>query len=163
MRRLLLVGLVCLLASAALAQGKIAGTWKCPKPPAATTHSYPAGDRPNHNYTLVQFKCTASKGEIAGVKENAGSGVEFSESTGDSVSAHGVFTGTMANGDQVRYKYTGTSTVKGGALALGSNKFELSGTGKFKDLKGSGTCTGKGNKDGSSNWTCTGTYSGVSK
>jgi len=161
MRRFLVIGLVCLFASAALAQGRISGTWSCPKPPAATTHSYAAGDKPNHNYNLVQFKCTASKGEIAGVKEKEGSGVEFSETTGNNAANHGVFTETMANGDHVTYKYTGSAVSKNGNLVSGANKFDLSGTGKFKDLKGSGTCSGKGNKDGSSTWTCTGTYTGV--
>jgi len=43
MRRLLLVvGVMCLCASLALAQGKIANAWTCPKP--ADAHSIEIGD-----------------------------------------------------------------------------------------------------------------------
>jgi len=39
------------------------------------------------------------------------------------------------------------------------NKWKiLSGTGKYKGIKGSGTCSGKLNAD-AADWECTGTYS----
>ena len=45
-------------------------------------------------------------------------------------------------------------------MQSGSNKWQATGgTGKFKGINGSGTCTGTGNADGSTTWTCTGTYS----
>ena len=44
-------------------------------------------------------------------------------------------------------------------LESGSNKWTVTGgTGQFKGMKGSGTCKGKGNPDGSADFTCTGAY-----
>ncbi|MBI2677634.1 MAG: hypothetical protein HYX28_02515 [Candidatus Koribacter versatilis] len=154
------LGLVCLSATLAAAQGKIASTWHCPKPAGGA--NYQIGDQPGHSYALVQYHCTASKGEIATVKEKEGTSTEFSEMSGDKSSGHGMFVATMANGDHVHYSFTSQSTWKNGMMQSGSNKFEVKGgTGKFKGAKGSGTCAGKGNKDGSADFTCTGTYTGV--
>src|SRR5438477_13162965 len=71
----LLVGLVCVCAVAALGQNKISNQWNCAK--ATVEHSLPVGDQPNHAYMINQFKCTAAKGEMAGVKDKEGSGTEF--------------------------------------------------------------------------------------
>lgn len=66
----------------------------------------------------------------------------------------------MANGDKIYATYQPTVTLKDGQMQSGSDKFQFTGgTGKFKGIKGSGTCKGTGSADGSSNWTCTGTYS----
>ena len=154
----LVVGLVCLCATVALAQGKVANGWACGKP--AMAHSIEVGDQPNHAYSIGQIKCTATKGEIAGVKEKEGTGTEFAEVTGNSSSGHGVFVETMANGDKIHFTYQTTATIKNGQMQSGTNKWQAtSGAGKFKGIKGSGTCTGTGNADGSTTWTCTGTYS----
>ena len=159
-KSLLIVGLLCLGASVAAAQGKISSGWACPKP--APGQSYQVGDQPNHSYNLGQFRCMATNGEVAKVKEKEGTGTEFSEITGNNSSGHGIFVATMANGDHVHYVYTTTATWKNGMMQTGANKWAIKGgTGKFKDAKGSGTCAGKANKDGSAAWTCTGTYSGV--
>ena len=84
-----------------------------------------------------------------------GTGTEFAEITGDSSQGHGVFVETMANGDNIHFTYQ-----TAGAIKSGSNKWQATGgTGKFKGINGSGTCTGTGNADGSTTWTCTGTYS----
>ncbi len=70
--------------------------------------------------------------------------------------------GHLANGDHVHYAYTSSVNLTEGMMTTGSNKFEITGgTGKFKAIKGKGGCTGKGNADGSSTWTCTRTYTGV--
>ena len=66
----------------------------------------------------------------------------------------------MANGDKIYFTYQPTGTSKNGVMQSGSNKWQATGgTGKFKGIKGNGACSGKGNADGSTNWTCTGTYS----
>src|SRR4029079_1647874 len=79
MRRLLLVlGATC-LAVPTIAQtpasGKMATSWKCAAPSPA--NAVPVGDEPTHMYVVEQVKCTASKGEIAGVKEKEGTATEF--------------------------------------------------------------------------------------
>ena len=159
MRKLMLVGvLVCLCATVALAQGKVENGWACGKP--AMSHSIEVGDQANHAYAIAQFKCTSTKGEIEGVKEKEGTGTEFSEVTGNSSKGHGVFVETMANGDMIHFSYQTTATLKDGQMVSGSDKWEATGgSGKFKGIKGSGTCTGTGNADGSSTWSCSGTYS----
>ena len=91
---------VCLCASFALAQGKVANEWKCAKP--AMQHSIEVGDQPNHAYSISQTKCAATKGEIGGVKEKEGTGTDFFEVTGNNSSGHGVFVETMANWRQAQ-------------------------------------------------------------
>lgn len=148
---------VLLFAATAGAQGKLISTWNCPK--GAAPHSLDVGDEPNHAYAINQANCTASKGQIEGVKDKTGVGTEFHDVMGNSNHWHGVFVVTMANGDKVHYDYQGSGTTKDGNFVSGTNKWTISGgTGKFKGLKGSGTCAGKGAADGSATWECTGTY-----
>ena len=157
---LIIVCSVFLFASMAAAQGKVDNQWKCSKP--SVEHSIPVGDQPGHAYMIEQIKCSAAKGEIAGVKEKEGTGTEFHDVMGDKDSLHGIFVETMTNGDKITYSYEGTVTLKAGKFVSGSNKWmSTSGGGKFKGIKASGTCSAKGNPDGSSVFDCTGTYSGV--
>ncbi len=153
----LAVVLVCLCATLALAQGKVANGWACGKP--AMANSIPVGDQPNHAYAIDQIKCTSTKGEIGGVREKEGTGTEFGDVTGNNSKGHGIFVETMANGDTIYATYEPTVTLKDGQIESASDKWQYTGgTGKFKGIKGSGTCKGTGSADGS-NWTCSGTYS----
>jgi hypothetical protein len=134
---------------------KVASSWKCAPP--NPVHALPVGDTPDHMYILQQGKCTATKGEIAGIADKEGTSTEFLESSGSTAKGHGMFVETMANGDKIyiSYDFTGTSANK--VLQSGSNKWMVTGgTGKFTGAKGSGTCAGKGNPDGSANFDCTG-------
>ena len=159
MRKLvLIVGLMFLSATVALAQGKTATGWTCGK--AAMMHSIEIGDQPNHAYSIDQIKCTATKGEIAGVKEKEGLGTEFAEVAGNNSSGHGVFVETMANGDKIHFTYQFSASLKNGQMVSATDKWQaVGGTGKFKGIKGSGSCTGTGAADGSATWNCSGTYS----
>jgi hypothetical protein len=153
----LVVGVVCVCASLALAQGKTSNAWNCPKPSDA--HSIDVGDKPSHAYSVDQITCTSTKGEIAGVREKEGTGTEFAEVTGNSMKGHGVFVETMANGDKIQFVYQFTATTKDGQMQSGSNKYQAtSGAGKFKGIKASGTCKGTAKADGSVDWACSGTY-----
>ena len=162
MRRLLLVlAATCLVVPTTIAQtpasGKTATSWKCAAP--NPVNALPVGDVPNHMYVVEQVKCTATKGEIAGVQEKEGTGTEFAEVTGDTSKGHGVFVETLANGDKAIVSYTFTGTSKSNVMVSGSNKWTItSGTGMLKGAKGSGTCTAKGNPDGTANFECNGTY-----
>lgn len=74
------------------------------------------------------------------------------------MTGHGRYNVTMDNGDKVFYTYetSGSTDITKPA----SNKWKiLSGNGKYKGIKGSGTCSGKLSADGAADWTCTGTYS----
>ena len=104
MRKLLLVICsVCLLSCAALAQVKSDVQWKCAK--ASISHSIDVGDKPGHSYAVDQINCTATKGELAGVKQKSGVGTEFLEINGDKFTGHGEFIETLANGDKSSYTY----------------------------------------------------------
>jgi len=71
---------------------------------------------------------------------------------------HGSFNVTMDNGDKVYYTYEESRSTD--IAKPGSNKWQIhGGTGKYKGIKGSGTCAGTFSADGSSDWACTGTYS----
>src|SRR6266702_4204088 len=50
----LVLCLVCLVSSVALAQGKTNVQWKCDKP--SLQHSIPVGDNPGHAYAIEQIK-----------------------------------------------------------------------------------------------------------
>lgn len=150
MRKLLIAAISLLVfGSAAAAQNKIETKWQCAKQSAE--HSFAVGDIPNHNYMILQGTCTAVSSD-SGFAEKSGAYTEFRETWKVSFTWHGRFNVTMGNGDMVYYTYEGSEPT--------SNKWTIqSGTGKHKGIKGSGTCAGKLNKDGSSEWTCTGTYS----
>jgi len=160
MRKLVLMVVTLLaVASASSAQtsGKVSTVWKCVAPSPA--HALPVGDAPDHVYVVQQGKCTASSGEIAGMKQKEGASTEFVEGTATTAKGHGVFVETMANGDKIFYSYEFTGTSKNKVLDTGTNKWMVSGgTGQFKGMKGNGTCQAKGNPDGSGEYTCTGTY-----
>ena len=161
MRRLLLVLAAACLAVPTIAQtpasGKMASSWKCAAPSPA--NAVPVGDEPTHMYVVEQVKCTAAKGEIAGVKEKEGTATEFVEVTGDTSKGHGVFVETLDNGDKAFVSYTLTGTSKNKLLVSGSNKWTFTGgTGMLKGAKGNGMCTAKGNADGSADFECSGSY-----
>jgi hypothetical protein len=158
MHKLLLVGSFLLLsATVASAQGKLASQWNCAKP--AVTHNLEAGDRSAHAYMISQSKCLPGASEIGGVKEKEGTATQADEVSGDSSTFHGRFIETLENGDTVHYSYKGKATLKNGQVQTGNDNFSIiGGTGKLAGAKGSGSCKGTGNADGSVVWKCAGNY-----
>jgi hypothetical protein len=156
MRKLLLVGLSLLVCvSAALAQSKIDTKWHCSK--AATEYKLDVGDVPEHIYWIGQGSCAATSSD-GDLKEKSGQFTEFHDGWKASFNFHGYYNATMDDGDQVHYTYEGSGSTDIAKPA--SNKWKIvSGTGKHKGIKGSGSCAGKVNADGTADWTCTGTYS----
>jgi hypothetical protein len=145
------------VSSVALAQGTSNVQWKCDKP--AVQHTINVGDKAGHAYAIDQINCTAIKGEIAGVKMKSGTGTEFLDVKGDKTTGHGEFVENMENGDKNCYRYEFTGSSKDGVFQSGSNKWSMTeGGGKMKGGKASGTCTAKGNADGSTFFDCMGTY-----
>jgi hypothetical protein len=138
-----------------MAQGKVDTKWHCPK--ESVSHKLDVGDVPDHSYMILQFTCTATASD-SGFAEKTGVGTEFQEIWKASFNAHGRFNATMDNGDKVYYTYEGSFSTD--ITKPFSLKWKLlSGTGKYKGIKGSGTCSGKFNADGSVDEECTGTYS----
>lgn len=117
-------------------------------------------NRANHAYGIDQVTCTATKGEIAGIKEKDGVATEFAEATGNASKGHGIFVETLANGDKVTVVYQFTGTMNNNQFVSGSNTWTATGgAGKVKGMTGKGTCKAKGNPDGTADFDCTGTYS----
>jgi hypothetical protein len=156
MRKLLLFALAFLVSvSVAMAQNKIDTKWHCPK--ATTEHTIDVGDVPDHIYWIGQGTCdaTSSDGDL---KEKNGTFTEFHDGWKKSFNFHGYYNATTDSGDKVHYTYEGSASTD--TTKPASNKWRIvSGTGDHKGIKGSGTCNGKPNGDGSYDWECTGTYS----
>lgn len=156
MRNLLLVALSLLVSgSIAMAQSKVDTKWHCSK--AAAEHKLDVGDAPDHSYSIGQGTCEATSSGGA-LKEKAGDYTEFHDAWKASFNFHGHFNATTDNGDKVYYTYEGSASTDIAKPA--ANKWKIvSGTGKHRGIKGSGSCSGKVNADGSADWECTGTYS----
>jgi len=153
--RKLILGICCigLMAVGMQAQEKIASSWSCDKP--SVQHSLDVGDMPGHTYSIAQVKCTATKGELGGVKEKEGTGTEFHDTMGDRDNWHGTFVEVLASGDKVYYSYKGSGSP---AKGISDTWTVAGGTGKSKGATGKGSCKGKGSPDGSANLDCTGSY-----
>jgi len=156
MRRLLLIGLTLLLSvSVTMAQSKVDTKWHCSK--ATTEYKLDVGDVPDHLYWIGQGTCdaTSSSGDV---KDKAGTFTEFHDAWKASFKFHGYFIATTDSGDKVNYTYEGSGSAD--VTKPVANKWKIvGGTGKHKGIKGSGSCSGKVNADGSDDITCTGTYS----
>ena len=165
MRKLLLPAVViCLVTPIVLAQtatsgssGMVNASWHCTAPSPA--YNIPVPDKANHAYGIEQITCTATKGEIAGIKEKDGIATEFIEATGNSAKGHGIFVETLVNGDKITIAYQNTATMNNNQLQSASDTWTVSsGTGKLKGITGKGTCKAKGNPDGTADFDCTGNY-----
>ena len=153
--RVRLFAAFCLLmaGSFVIAQDKLETKWNCTKP--SEQHSLDVGDVPGHAYVIAQGTCTGSGSSLG---EKTGSYTEFQEIRKASVANHGYFTTTTDAGETVHYTYAGSGPMDMKKPA--SNKWTIKdATGKHKGIKGTGGCTGMRHDDGSSDWTCTGTYS----
>jgi len=155
MRKFLVVAFALLVSgSVALAQNKIDTKWHCPKPP--TAQKFDVGDVADHVYEIDQGTCSATSSD-PGFPQKTGSFTEFHEAWKASINLHGRFNATMDNGDKIYYTYE--ASVSTDISKPAANKWKIvGGTGKYKGIKGSGTCSGKYNADGSSDWSCTGPY-----
>jgi ABC-type Na+ efflux pump permease subunit len=146
------------LAAVASAQTKISGTLQCGKPDQQ--HAIEVGDRPNHSFTISQFKCTLTKSlEIAGLQSKEYVDTIFGEVSGNRSRGQAYGVVTMTNGDKYYVRAQDPATLKDGVLESSEGKWSFAGgTGKLKGLKGKGTYKGKGAPDGTSTYEIEGEY-----
>jgi len=141
--------------STALAQNRVDTKWSCQKP--SVFYSVAVGDAPNHTYTIFQVSCKSTASD-ANFPEDNSDYTEFQEMQDGSVSVHGRMNVTMKNGDKAYYSFEGsfsTDTTK-----PFWQRWEIeSGTGRYKSIKGDGTCSGMVHADGTGDMECIGTYS----
>jgi hypothetical protein len=151
MRKLLLVAVALLAFGSFTLAEKVEAKWHCPKPTAE--QKMDVGDVPDHVYWIGQGACTAT-GEGT-LKEKTGQFTEFHDAWKATYNFHGRFNTTTASGDKVFYTYEGSSSTD--MSKPETNKWKIvGGTGKYKDAKGSGGCSGKPAGD-AFDWACTGT------
>lgn len=137
---------------------RISGIDNCDEPEQANTIAI--GDQPGHSFMISQGKCTwGSPWEIEGVQSQQGVFNGFDEMSGDSSRYHGFYLDTMANGDQIHYRYKGKSSLRDGKVQRAEHKWKIvGGTGKFENLKGKGSCKGTPRAEGGVSWECEGKY-----
>jgi hypothetical protein len=154
MRQLLFVALCLgLFGSAGMAQSKLDTKWHCDKPSAM--QKLDVGDIPGHSYVIAQGTCTASGDSLS---EKTGAFTEFQEVWKAKFTNHGRMNVTTDSGDMIYYTYEGLGPTD--ITKPATNKWKgQNGTGKLKGVNASGSCTGARHDDGTSDWTCTGTYS----
>ncbi len=138
----------CLCATTALAQTKVTGTQLCAKPDPQLI--VPVGDHPGHALGVLRFKCEwTTPMQIGSDSSKDGENVETVEISGNSARASGRHVSTMQSGDKGFVSYTGTETLKDGALVASKGTWAYTGgTGKLKGIKGKGSFTCRPSGDG---------------
>ena len=136
------------LSTTAWGQTKISGTMQCDK--SDPVYTLPAGDRPDHAFSISKAKCTWPKAtEIAGTQATASEITSFAEIRGNRGSLRGSNVMTMASGDKVFTSAQGSATVKEGTIQSAEGTWSYTGgTGKLKGIKGKGTYKSKSAPDG---------------
>ncbi|MDT8068394.1 MAG: hypothetical protein ROO76_09550 [Terriglobia bacterium] len=142
---------VLVFASLAVAQSSLETKWHCAKP---VDQQYEIGDTPGHSYGVAQGNCNVVSGKTG---EKTGVFTEIQEMWNGSFQTHGRMIVTMADGEKIYYTYKATGSL---AKKTAAEKWKMTGgTGKHKSNKGSGTCSGTFNDDGTSDWVCSGKFS----
>jgi hypothetical protein len=141
--------LVVVLAGATVvaAQTRTSGTLQC-KP--EVQQAVPAGDQPDHQFTVQKVSCTWTRPlEIGGAQGKDGTSSGINEVTGSTAKGHGQHVTTMSTGEKAFVRFEGTTTMKAGALESASGTWHYTGgTGKLAGIKGKGTYKGKPGPDG---------------
>jgi len=149
---------IFVLASMALAQTKISGTYQCAKPDPQNV--IPMGDRANHALEIEQVKCTWPKPmDIGGIQSKDGSSWDSAEIDGNAMQFSGFHMSNMSNGDQFFVSYRGTGMSKDGKPVSSKGTWWFTGgSGKMKGIKGKGTFAGAPNPDGGMTFEVEGNY-----
>jgi hypothetical protein len=140
--------------AAAATQGKIAAQWHCPAD--TVNQKLEVGDVPEHSYAISQGTCSLAAKEGA-LPEKSATITEFDETWKSSYKFQGRANVTLLDGEKIFYAYGGNAPDSSKPPVESWNID--GGTGKYKAIQGSGSCAGKANPDGSSDWNCSGTYS----
>lgn len=136
---------------------KLTGKAHCAK--SDPNYTVEVGDKPGHMLTMQKTTCTWTDGQISGLTPKSADDQSTGEVTGASGHATGYHTVTMDNGDKYTVRYTGSMTIgKDNSGTLEGKWTFVSGTGKLKGIKGSGTYKGTGAPDGSGDVTVEGEY-----
>jgi hypothetical protein len=137
-KHLLMLILCCAfaIASSANAQTKVSGTMECGT--ADSTYMIQIPEQDGSSFAVTKAKCTWTKSlTIAGIESTHLEGVNFTETTGNSVQGIGSGATYYKNGDKTFYRSTSTYDPK--TMITTVKWIYVGGTGKFQGIKGSGT------------------------
>ena len=136
---------------------KLSGKVHCDKADAAPVVE--VGDKPGHALTIRKASCSWTDGQIAGLAPKSAMDVASTEISGATVKDGGYHTVTMDNGDKYTVHFAGTGTMNKDNSGTIDGKWSfVSGTGKLKGIKGSGTYKGNANADGTGDVNVEGDY-----
>ena len=139
-----------------MADVQVSGAGVCAKPDPS--YSITATDSPGHVFLMGLYQCIWTKPiEIAGTKTKGGPDIISVELHGTTADWSEFYVDTADTGDKGYYRFRGTATFKDGIMQDLTGKWTLvGGTGKLNGVKGSGTCTGKGEQSGAVTFDCKG-------
>ena len=137
------------LAGVSAAQTKISGSISCTKPDPA--YMVEVGDRAGHTVGLLKTTCTwTTPLQIEGVATKDGVDVMSTDGTGAKSHTTGYHVSTLANGDKIFVRFSGSDTMtKDGKPGTSAGTWSFTGgTGKLKGITGKGTYKGKPDANG---------------
>ncbi len=121
---------------------KVEGTLRCEK--AVPAHSIEVPDRPGHALMISKRQCTWTQPlAVAGGKTKTGIVVDFAEKMEGRLHVHGFETDTLDNGEQLTMKTMGQVIGDKGPADYKGRWSLMKGTGKYRGIRGGGTCLGK--------------------
>jgi hypothetical protein len=156
MRKLLIaVCLILLARSQSMAKENLETHWLCPKP--ADQYRVKVGEEAGHTYAVAIGTCIPSGSNT--FQEKTGTFWNFTDTVGSTSKVQGAFVSTTLSGDRISYSTAGTYSLNNDAIQSGTLTWSLAGgTGKFAAIGGYGACTAQGNADGTTSFTCAGSY-----
>lgn len=140
-RWLTVTGVACLWSAGTAAQTKFSAIASCGGDKSDVSHEFLVGDRPDHKFGLVQFKCSYTKPmDIGGDKSKEGLVTVTFDDTSSKSHFRGMHVVTMESGDKIYAPFRGTQPLKDGEGGESRGSFIYSGgTGKMNGIKGKGT------------------------
>lgn len=136
---------------------KMSGKAHCAKPDP--DDMVQVGDKPGHALMMTKSTCTWTDGQVAGLTPKSADDVATGEMNGAMGRNNGYHIVTMDNGDKYTVRYMGTAKMAKDNTGTFEGKWTfVSGTGKLRGIKGSGTYNGIANADGSGDVTVDGNY-----
>lgn len=136
---------------------KVEGALHCQK--AAPAHSIEVPDRPGHALMITKRQCTWTKPlVIAGAKTQNGVAIDFAEKMEGRLHIHGFETYSLDDGEKITYRTMGQVIGEKGPADDKGRWSLMTGTGKFKGIRGGGTYIGKLDVNDEVNLTLEGVY-----
>jgi hypothetical protein len=121
---------------------KVEGKVRCDKPDPEHVIGVP--DRPGHALMISKRKCIWTEPMVVmGAKTKDGVAVSFTEKMEGTLHTHGFEVDTLDNGEKLTWQSMDQVLAEKGPATAKGRWSLMRGTGKYKGIKGGGTCEGK--------------------